>query len=85
LEEVEDAADVGVGDLAGHLDFAAKAGDGAGIAGDGGEDGFDGDREFEFEVLGFVDLAHGAGAEAASDLEAVGEDFAGLEGVVRGQ
>ncbi len=68
--DVEDAADVGMGDLAGEADFVVEAVEpGLVLAEEGGEK-FEGDRLVEREIVGAVDLAHAAAAEKFDDAVA---------------
>lgn len=77
--DVEDAADVGVGDAAGEEGFFAEAAVGIGVGYAIDADCFEGDGVGEFGVLGFVDFAHAAGAEIAEDFVAGCDEVAGEE------
>jgi len=75
--QVEDAADIGVRNLAGEADFASEAGERVGIAGERGGKKFKSDGLAEFEIFGAVDFAHAALAEWRDNAVAIGESGAG--------
>ena len=79
LADVVNAADVGVGDLAGDADFAMEAFEQALIArGLFGQE-FQRDGLAEREVGGAIDFAHAAAAEQGDDAIAAAEQRAGEE------
>ena len=79
LEQVEDAADVRVGDLAGELHLAQEALRRPLVAGDLGADRLERDALAERQVLGLVELAHAAAGDEAHDAEAGAQDVARAE------
>ena len=80
LPEVEDAADVGVGDPPGQQHLALQAPDGLGVAGQIGGQRLQRHLLVQQLVLGLVDLAHAAAPDEAVDPVAVGDDAAGGQG-----
>jgi hypothetical protein len=64
---VVNGADVGVIERGGGLRFAAEAGEGLRVAGDGVGEEFQGDEALEARVLGLIDDAHSATAELFCD------------------
>ena len=61
--QIEDPADVGMGDLAGKLDLLLEAGDRARMsAAIAGSNVFQRDGSLQLQVFGLVDLAHAAAA-----------------------
>ena len=68
-----------MGDFGGEGDFMAKAAHCLGVGGDAGEDCFEGDFALELGVVGLVDFAHSAGAQAALDAVTLGDYGAWLE------
>ena len=74
--DIEDAADVGMGNLAGDADFAVEARHGRAILGDGFRQEFQRHRLAELEVFGAIDFAHGAASGHGHDAVAVLKDGA---------
>ncbi len=83
IGDVEDAADVGVGDLARQLDLAPEAFDRQTVGGDLGAHRLERDALAQLEVLDLVDLAHAALRQEASHPVAAGDDLAGGEDLWR--
>src|SRR5205085_2723736 len=77
--EVEDAADVGVLELAGVAELAAQALDPALVGGQVGPQDFHGDDGADHPVEGLQDRAGGAAADAFLDLVAATEEIAAAE------
>jgi hypothetical protein len=61
--DVVDAADVGVGYLAGYSDFVQEAVQAGLVLFEFGGEELEGDRLAELEVVGSIDLAHAAAAQ----------------------
>ncbi len=79
LADVEDPADVGMGDLARKADLVVKTLKPGGIVFEGFGQEFQGDGLVEREVVGAVDLAHSPRAEEADNAVALGDHHAGFE------
>lgn len=79
VADVEDPADVRVGDLARQVDLALEAVDRPLLGGDRRVHRLERDPLAQVAVLRLVDLAHAAAREEADDPVAAGEDGAGLE------
>ncbi len=77
--EVVDAADVGVGNLAGDADFTAEAVEGALVVDHFARQEFQCHGLAEDEIVGAIDLAHTSFAEQADNAIALGEEGAGRE------
>ncbi len=77
--DVEDAADVGVGDPARQVDLTLEALDRAGLAGVLRVDGLESQPLAQLEVLGLVDLAHAAAGDEADDPVAPADELARRE------
>ena len=80
--DVVDAADVRVRDLPRHADFGVELREPAGVAVDVGRQELQRDRLAELQVVGAVDLAHAAAAQAADDAVAAAEEGAGRKAAV---
>src|SRR6202043_2758704 len=78
-EQVEDAAHIRVGDLAGQLDLAPEAVEGAFEVGDLGAHRLQGYALAQLEILGLVDVPHPAMADEADDLEAPRQHLPGRQ------
>jgi hypothetical protein len=78
-EQVEDAAHIRVGDLAGQLDLAPEAVEGAFEVGDLGANRLQGYAVAQLEILGLVDVPHAAVADEADDLEAPRQHLPGCQ------
>ena len=90
LVDVVDAADVRVGDLARHPHFGMELRQARGIAIDVGGQELERDRLSELQIVGAVDLAHPAAADAPDDPIAAAEQRSGrkapmVDGAGRGQ
>ena len=79
LADVVDAADVGMRDLARHAHFGVELRQARGIAIDVRRQELQRDRLPELQIVGAIDLAHAAAAEAADDAVAAAEQRAGSE------
>ena len=77
--EVEDAADVGVGDPAGQIHLLFQAARGQRVVGDRRGDRLDRDVRAQHLVLGLVHLAHAAAGDEANDAVPPGQLVAGRE------
>ena len=77
--DVEDAADVWMGDLAGEADLRAEAFEPFFVGGKEGGEELEGDGLVEGHVVGAIDLAHAAAAEQFDDAVSSGDDGAGHE------
>ena len=75
--DIEDATDVGVGDLAGVLDFAPKTLQLNGVAGDGGVQGLQRQVYPQGGVPGREHFARGPGADQPQDLVALRHNISG--------
>ena len=82
LVDVVDAADVGVRDLPRHADFGVELGQARRILVDVGWQELERDRLAELQVVGAIDLAHAAAAEALDDAVASAEERARREAAV---
>ena len=82
LADVVDAADVRVRHLARHPHFGVELRQPRGIAIDVRRQELQRDRLTELQIVGAVDLAHAAAAEAADDAVAAAEEGAGREAAV---
>jgi hypothetical protein len=74
LEEVEDAADVGMGDLARQLDLAEEPMVGPFVGGNLRTDRLERDTFAERQILGLVQLTHAAADDESHNAEAVAEN-----------
>jgi hypothetical protein len=79
LEQVEDAADIRMRDLAGELHLAPEALRHPIVGRDVGADGLDGDLFVQLEIACFVELAHAASGDEAHDLKTAAQQ------VIRGE
>ena len=79
---VVDAADVRMVQRGDRTRLALEASPRIGVAGDFTREDFDGNRAIETSIVGFVDLAHAAGAQRADDFIRT-EPNAGVEGHAR--
>src|SRR6266496_934183 len=79
MKQVEDPADVGMGDLQGKSNLALESLHDTRLGGNLGADGLQGNHPAEFEVLRFVDLPHPALREKPHNLEAPREDLVGTK------
>ena len=82
--EIEDAAYVGVRDLAGNADFVAKAFEPLAVSHGLGEE-FQSDLLAQAEVVGAVDLAHATASQQGDDAVAVGDEGSGKEAALTGK
>src|SRR6202035_1820821 len=78
--EIEDAADVGGGDLPRELDLTLEGLDGGGVAGHLRADGLQGHPSVELEILHLVHLAHTPAGDEAGHPVAPGDELARGEG-----
>jgi len=76
LADVEDAADVAVGDLPGYADFAVKAGQANTVLRDRFREEFQRHGLAELEVFRAIDFAHAAASGHGHDAVAILEDRA---------
>ncbi len=67
--QVKNAADIGMSNAAGQLNFVTEAGQGGGHGGDFGANGFQRDALTEQRVFGFVYFAHAAATQQARDAK----------------
>ena len=79
-EEIEDTADIGVGNLPGELDLLAEEGHGPGVASDLRTDHFESHPGGELLVEGLEDLPHPSLAHESDDTEPLRRPFSRKEG-----
>ena len=79
VDDVVDAADVRMRDLATETHFIVQSAEEDRVAREAGGKELQRDRLVELRVVGAIDLAHAAGAEEAGDAVAAGDDRAGRE------
>ena len=84
LADVVDAADVGMGDLAGDADLAEEPLEASGVVLEVGRQELEGDGLAELQVVRAVDLAHAPLAALLDDPVAIPDDLAGREAAVIG-
>jgi hypothetical protein len=79
VADIEDAADVGMGDLASDTNFGMKSREGGGVLGEDLGKKLDSDKLAECQVFGAVDFAHAAAACHGNDAVAAGDHLSRSE------
>jgi hypothetical protein len=79
IADIENAADVGMGDLASDANFGMKSSEGGGVLGEDLGKKLDGDKLPECQVFGAVDFAHAAAACQGNDAVTAGDHLSRSE------
>jgi hypothetical protein len=74
MANVENAADVGMGDLAGETDLVAQASQGDFVLGDRSREKLESDQLPQFQIVSAIDLAHASASQQFDDAVTLSED-----------